>query len=257
MTSRRLILIVGLVLLVGGGAIVIAALAPSGGETPTVTSAPSPSTTLPEVLPGVSKLQRGDLEGARASVSAHLEKNPDDSKAWYFLALTYEQQNDIPGAIGIYEKILENDPRDYEAQFHIGQLRLKQNDLKAAAESFDQSLQLNSDFTAARVALAEVDTKLGNVDQAIKLYFAVIETRPMGVHLDTIRVPLAKLLMEVGQPENAAIQLNKALAENPDNVEAKELLAKAEGSGGSSTTTNPLPGATTTISGLDTAAVVA
>ena len=250
-TSRRLILIVGLILLVGGAAIVIAVVASAGEMTTTVTSSPSPPTTLPEVLPGVSELQSGDLEGARASVMAHLEKNPDDTKAWYFLALTYEQQNDIPGAVGVYEKILENDPRDYEAQFHIGQLRLKQNDLEGAAESFDQSLQLNSDFTAARVALAEVDAKLGNVDQAIKLYFAVIELRPMGVHMDAIRVPLAKLLLDVGQPENAIIQLNKALAENPENAEAKELLAKAEGTTGSTATTRPLPGVTTTISGLD------
>lgn len=246
MTSRRLILIVGLILLVGGGAIVIAALASSGGETTTVTSSPSPSTTLPEVLPGVSELQRGDLAGARATVSAHLEKNPNDSKAWYFLALTYEQQNDLPGAIGIYEQITKNDPRDFEAHFHIGQLRLKQKDLKAAAESFDQSLQLNSDFTAARVALAEVDAKLGNIDKAVKLYFEVIEMRPMGVHLDAIRVPLAKLLLEVGQPENAAIQLNKALAENPDNAEATELLAKAERSGSTSSTL----GTTTSTTGV-------
>ena len=164
-------------------------------------------------------------------MNAHLETNPDDLQAWYFLALTYEQDNDIPGAIGVYEKILKNDPRDFEAQFHIGQLQLKQNQPKAAAESFDQSLKLNSDFTAARVALAEVEGKLGNNDKAIKLYFEVIEMRPMGVHLDAIRVPLAKLLVDVGQPENAAIQLNKALAENPDNAEAKALLAKVEGSG--------------------------
>lgn len=75
----------------------------------------SAATTLPEVLPGVSELQRGDLEGARAKVTAHLEKNPDDAKAWYFLALTYEQQNDAPGAIAIYEKVLNNDPSDFEA----------------------------------------------------------------------------------------------------------------------------------------------
>jgi tetratricopeptide (TPR) repeat protein len=238
-TSRRLILIVGVILLVGGGAIVIAALASSGGGTTTVAFSPSPTATLPEVLPGVSELQRGDFEGARAQVNAHLEKNPDDSKAWYFLALTYEQQNDFPGAIGIYEKILENDPRDFEAYFHIGQLRLKQKDIKGAAESFDRSLQLNSDFTAARVALADAAGRLGDTDKAIKLYFETIDMRPMGVHLDTIRVALAKLLINVGQPDNAIIQLNKALAENADNAETSALLAKAESVKGTTTTTEP------------------
>lgn len=81
MTSRRPILIVGVILLVGGGAIVIATLASSGGGTTTVASFPSPTTNLPEVLPGVSELQRGDLAGARAAVNAHIAKNPDDSKA--------------------------------------------------------------------------------------------------------------------------------------------------------------------------------
>jgi tetratricopeptide (TPR) repeat protein len=219
-------------------------LASSGGGTTTVASSPSSTTTLPEVLPGVSELQRGDLEGARAKLNAHLEKNPDDSRAWYFLALTYEQQNDLPGAIGIYKKILENDPRDFEAHFHIGQLQSRQKDLKAAAQSFDQSLQLNSDFTAARVALADTAGRLGDTDKAIKLYFEVIDMRPMGVHLDAIRVALAKLLMDVGQPDNAVIQLNKALAENADNAEASALLTKAESAKGVTTTTEPTTGTT-------------
>jgi len=247
LTSRWLILVVGVILVVAGGAIVVAALVSSSGDPITVASAPSStSTTLPAMLPGVSELQGGDLEGARAAVTAHLEKNPDDSQAWYFLALTYEQENDILGAIGVYEEILKNDPRDFEAQFHIGRLQLKKDDLEAAAESFAKSLTLNSDFSAARVALAEVEGDLGNLDKAIKLYFEVIEMRPMGVHLDAIRVPLAKLLAEVGQPENAAIQLNKALAENPENVEAKALLAKVEESGSTSTTV----GMTTSTTGV-------
>lgn len=245
MTSRRLILIVGVLLLVGGVAVIVASLVSSGDGTTTVSSAPSlTTTTIPEILPGVAELQRGDLEAAQAKVKAHLEKNLDDTKAWYFLALTYERQKDLPSAVGVYGKILEIDPRDFEAFFHIGKIRVEQNDLEGAADSFDRSLQLNSDFTAARVALADTADSLGNADKAIKLYFEVIDMRPMGVHLDTIRVSLAKLLIEVGQPDNAAIQLNKALVENPDNAEASELLAKAESASGTTTTTL-LPTSTT------------
>lgn len=244
MTSRRLIFIVGVLLLVGGGAVLVGSLVSSSDGATTVSSVPGPTTTIPEVLPGVAELQRGELEAAQAEVKAHLEKNPDDAKAWYFLALTYEQQNDLPSAVGVYKKILEIDPRNFEAFFHIGQIQMKQKDLEGAAESFDRSLQLNSDFTAARVALADVAGRLGSADKAIKLYFEVIDMRPMGVHLDVIRVSLAKLLIGVGQPENATIQLNKALAENPDNTEASELLAKAESASGTTTTT-VLPTSTT------------
>ena len=112
---------------------------------------------------------------------------------------------------------------------------------------------MNNDFTAARVALAEVDAEMGEADKAIKLYFDVIEMRPMGTHLDEIRFALAKLLLKVGQPENAIIQLNKALVENPDNGEAKALLAQLQPGGtptsaaGSGTTGSATAsGATTT-----------
>lgn len=242
MSSKQLILVVGLILILGGAAIVAVALLSSREATTVTTLAVSTTSTLQESLPGVAELQRGDIAGAQAKARANLEKNPDDLASWFFLARTYEQTGDRDGAMKVYEQLLEADPNNFEAYFHIGQLRLAKKDLEGAAKSFDKALQINNDFTAARVSLAEVDTQLGNTDKAIKLYFEVLDMRPMGVHLDTIRVPLAKLLIKVKQPDNAAIQLNKAVAENPDNVEAKELLAELDKSGGST------PGAAETTS---------
>lgn len=83
----------------------------------------------------------------------------------------------------------------------------------------------NSDFTATRVALAETLVERGDADGAIELYFDVIKSQPMGVHFDQTRVALARLLVEVDQSQNASLQ-EKALAENPEKAEAKELLGE-------------------------------
>ena len=54
--------------------------------------------------------------------------------------------------------------------------------------------------------------------------YDVIEARPMGVHFGQLRYELALLLLEVGQPQNAALQLEKALVEDPGNDDARDLL---------------------------------
>lgn len=249
--GRRSLLVAGILLLVGGGAVAAAGLTRPGESTTTTVAGESTTTTIvAEALPGADEIRAGDMAGARRKIEAHLRTNPDDVRARYLLALTYERTADFEKALEVYRDVLEVDPADFEAYFRIGVIQRRQGDLEAAAQSFTESLQLNSDFTAARVALAETAAELGNIDKAVKLYFAVIEARPMGVHLDQIRVALARLLVKVDQRENAIIQLNKALAENAGNDEARRLLQEIEGgaaeggAAGTSTTGTTSPSGT-------------
>ena len=234
----------GLVLVLGGAAslgIVLGRRSPSGGTTTTSVRVTTTTTVLQDLVPGARQLGQGDIVGARKAIKDYMRINPDDLRAWYLLALTYERQNDLPGAIGVYQGLLKNDPQNFEAYFRIGELYRAENKLPEAATQYQKALDLNNDFTAARVALAEVDVALGQTDKAINLYFDVIEMRPMGTHLDEIRLALAKLLLNAGQSENAIIQLDKALIENPNNAEAEALLAKLQ-PGGATTTSGPSVG---------------
>ncbi|MCL4368267.1 MAG: tetratricopeptide repeat protein [Actinobacteria bacterium] len=247
MTLRRVLLVAGLVLVLGGAValgIVLGQRSSSTGATTTSARATTTTTVLQDLVPGAQQLGQGDVAGARKAIEDYMKVNPEDLRAWYLLALTYERQNDLPGAVKVYEDLLKDDPQNFEAHFRIAQLYRVQKRLGEAATEYQKALDLNNDFTAARVALAEVDVELGEIDKAINLYFDVIEMRPMGTHLDEIRLALAKLLLKVGQPENAIIQLNKALAENPDNAEAKALLAKLQPAGATATTA-PAGGGTT------------
>ncbi len=235
--GRGLLLAAGIILMVGGGVIATSGVVRSG-ETTTTTVAPTTTTvTIGESLPGADEIQAGDLSAARAEIEKHLEINPEDVRARYLLALTHVREGQLDEAIAIYREILEITPSDFEAYFQIGNIQRSRSDLEGAAESFDQSLRLNSDFTAAKVALAETVAELGDLDKAAGLYFDVIEARPLGVHVDQIRVALARLLVELDQRENALIQLDKARAENPENVEAKQLLGELETQATSTTTT--------------------
>lgn len=250
MFGRRLLLALGLLLAVGGlvvGGIVL--VRPSASTT--TTSAAATITTLVETAPGAAELKAGDLEGARAKLEQHLEVNPEDIEARYLLALVNEQAGAYDDAIRVYEEILEIDTRNFEAQFRIANILRRQGKLEEAKARYEESLLLNSDFTAARVSLAETLAELADVDGAIKLYFEVIEARPMGVHFDQIRVALARLLIEVDQSQNAALQLEKALAENPENAEAKKLLGDLRSS--STTVTQVGTGATDSTTATTTA----
>ena len=258
MTLRRVFLVAGLVLVLGGAVALGIVLGQRSPATETTTTSAGPTTTttvLQDLVPGAQQLSQGDVAGARKAIEEYMKVNPEDLRAWYLLALTYERQNDLAGAITIYQDLLRDDPQNFEAHFRIAQLYRAQKRLGDAQAEYQKALDLNNEFTAARVALAEVDTESGEIDKAVNLYFDVIEMRPMGTHLDQIRLALAKLLLKVGQPENAIIQLNKALVENPDNAEAKALLAELQPGGATATTTVPagggpaVSGATTTTKG--------
>jgi tetratricopeptide (TPR) repeat protein len=242
----RLFLAAGVSLLLVGAIvflIVLVVTGPGAGTTPTVARTTS-TTLLADVLPGQALLRAGDVKGARKAMEAHLQQNPDDLRVRFLLALSYERAGDKEGAIRSYRDITTVDPQSFEAYYHIGQLQRSQGKVADARASFAQSLELNRDFTASRVALAETSAQVGSLDQAIKLYFEVIQMHPMGTHLDQIRTSLAKLLVKAGQAENAVIQAQKALAENPDNAEAKKLLNQLKPSsatGAGTTTTSKAP----------------
>jgi Flp pilus assembly protein TadD len=237
----RAFLVAGVSLLLVGAIvflIVLVVTGPRSSSAPTAVRSTS-TTLLADVLPGQTFLRAGDVKGARKAMEAHLQQNPDDLRVRFLLALSYERVGDREGAIRAYRDITTVDPQSFEAYYHIGQLQRLQRKTADARASFAQSLELNGDFTAARVALAETSAQMGSLDQATKLYFEVIQTHPMGTHLDQIRTSLAKLLVKAGQAENAVIQLQKALAENPDNAEAKKLLnqLKPSAAAGAGTTT--------------------
>ena len=246
MTLRQVLLVAGLVLVLGGAValgIVLGQRAPDADTTTTSAGPTTTTTVLQDLVPGAQQLGQGDAVGARKAIEEYMKVNPEDLRAWYLLALTYERQNDLAGAVTVYQNLLRDDPQNFEAHFRIAQLYRAQKRVGEAAAEYQKALELNNEFTAARVALAEVDTELGETDKAVNLYFDVIEMRPMGTHLDQIRLALAKLLLNVGQPENAIIQLNKALVENPDNAEAKALLDKLQPGGATPATTTTGAGA--------------
>ena len=242
----RVFLVAGVSLLLVGAIvflIVLVVTGPGSSSAPTVARSSS-TTLLADVLPGQALLRAGDVKGARKAMEAHLQQNPDDLRVRFLLALSYERVGDKEGAIRAYREIATVDPQSFEAYYHVGRLQRLQGKVADARVSFARSLELNGDFTAARVALAETSAEVGSLDQAIKLYFEVIQIHPMGTHLDQIRTALAKLLVKVGQSENAVLQLQKALAENPDNAEAKKLLnqvkpSSRQGTGATSTTVAP------------------
>ncbi len=223
----RQLLTAGVVLLVVGMTallVVVANGSQGDGSIPGTTLRSSPTTRIQDVLPGSDQLRKGDVEGARSAILAHLRANPDDLQARFLLAMTYEREGDAAGAIQVYKDITKTDSRNFEAYFRMAQLQAAEKRQPEAIAALEKALEINPDFTAARVALAELSADTGDSDRAVKLYYEVIEARPMGTHLDQIRTALAGQLIKVNQPENAVIQLQKALAENPDNLDARRLL---------------------------------
>jgi hypothetical protein len=68
---------------------------------------------------GGHRLNRGDLDGARADFDAVIATQPDDLEAHYYLGIVMQMQQDISGAEAQYRRVLQLDPhyRDVEKRY--------------------------------------------------------------------------------------------------------------------------------------------
>ena len=71
-----------------------------------------------------------------------MKVNPEDLRAWYLLAQTYERQSDLPGAVKVYQNLLKDDPQNFEAYFRIAQLYRAQKRLAEAAAQYQTGPRL-------------------------------------------------------------------------------------------------------------------
>lgn len=169
--------------------------------------------------------QRWDL--AVEHYKKAVEEVPERSQAINNLGLAYFQLQKFAEAQACYEqatKISPNDPLPIEKLAEIfersgkikeaaeksmqaADLYLKLKDAEKAIENWARVTQLIPEHLKAHSRLALVHDRLGRKDQAIREYISV-----------------AALLQDVGQIGEAAKAVQKAVAIDPENNEAKQAL---------------------------------
>jgi Tfp pilus assembly protein PilF len=116
---------------------------------------------------GLAQLQRGNLEGARASLERAVQLDPSDPEAPTALAVTCEWQGDDVCADLSYARALQLDPSNPDAHNNRGVFLLRAGRFPEAAESFRHALRGRPDDRALHNNLGLALGRMGNGQAAL------------------------------------------------------------------------------------------
>ena len=122
-----------------------------------------------------AQLRSDDLEQASYSLARAKELNPEKASLWFAQAALVLRDERPEEAIPLIQRGLELNPDNPSAYFDLGNARIMLKDLPGALDSFEQATNLKPDFWEALNNQALVLYEMGNADEAIRRWRAVLK----------------------------------------------------------------------------------
>ena len=162
-----------------------------------------------------AQLRSDDLDQASQSLARAKDLNPNKPGLWFAqaaLALRDQQPED---AIPLIQRGLELDPKNASAYFDLGNARIMLDDLSSALISFEQATNLKPDFWEALNNQALVLYEMGQPDEAIRRWRAVLKIEENAEPL----LALAAALHQQGDNSDVPLGMaREALDKEPNYV---------------------------------------
>jgi Flp pilus assembly protein TadD len=169
----------------------------------------------------VQALAAADYELAYARVLAVLKLAPDFAAGYGNLGVILRRRGDIPGAIDAYRRALALEPRDPAILGNLAALYTglgREREAKAALTLAD--LRLATPYTIlARGDLEAID---GRIEEALRYYRRAARADPT---IPEPHLSIARLTRSAGRTDEARREAERALKLDPENSEAKAILA--------------------------------
>jgi tetratricopeptide (TPR) repeat protein len=162
-----------------------------------------------------AQLRSDDLDQASQSLARAKDLNPNKPGLWFAqaaLALRDQQPED---AIPLIQRGLELDPKNASAYFDLGNARIMLDDLSSALISFEQATNLKPDFWEALNNQALVLYEMGQPEEAIRRWRAVLKIEENAEPL----LALAAALHQQGDNSDVPLGMaREALDKEPNYV---------------------------------------
>src|ERR1039458_7799124 len=184
---------------------------------------------------GYAKSANGDLDGAITDHTKAIELNPQYASAYFYRGNVKAQQSDLDGAITDHTKAIELNPKYTEAYYNRGRENQTKGNLDNALADFNKAIELNPKFADPYANRGIVKRAKGDLDGSIADFATPMKLTP--------KIPAmfeAKSYSTGGQPlkddpqreamsgqnlnTNEVIDLETAVAKNPDNLSARTKL---------------------------------
>ncbi|ESW30453.1 hypothetical protein PHAVU_002G154200 [Phaseolus vulgaris] len=175
---------------------------------------------------------KGQHEKAVVYFRRALKLNKNFLSAWTLMGHEFVEMKNTPAAVDAYRRAVDIDPRDYRAWYGLGQAYEMMGMPLYALHYFKKSVFLQPNDSRLWIAMAQCyeTDQLRMLEEAVKCYRRAAncnDREAIALH------NLARLLSELGRPEEAAFFYKKDLErmeseerEGPKMVEALLYLAK-------------------------------
>ena len=176
-----------------------------------------------------ARFAQGDRAGAQAALLALTREAPESAEAWLTYGLTLTGNVDFKATIDALDRARTLSPRQLPVPRQVSMLvalaeaQLQSGDLKGAAETSAGLSRVAPEtpvsiYIASRIAMANNDYKTA-VDKLRKL-------RKSAPGFLEARLLLGMALLAEGNAQQASVELNDILVQNPAHAGARQLLAQ-------------------------------
>lgn len=213
--------------------------------------------------PWLAEMQRllhaDRLDLVQSAARERMARQPDDADGYYVLGLASRAQGNADAALENFRNAVRARHDHADAHLQIGQIRAESGDLEDAADHFQLAIAFDSVCAGAHIGLARIAREDGRVEECIaqldRLISLVPDCAPAYFELGLARnrqgdtagaeaayshavrvdaghveslVNLALIhLMQLGNPGRAETLLRRAVALQPDMIEAQANLGLA------------------------------
>ena len=165
-----------------------------------------------------SSLQRQQLfEDARKAYQQALSIEPDNLQALVGLARLYSSMEDYQHAQETYEQAGKKHPKEAGIWFELGMLHARKKEWDIALEDLALAVKLEPENRQFINTYGFALCRNGKFEESYKVFIKINE--PAKAHYQ-----VARMMEHVGKKEEAREHLIKALANQPDFPDAKEML---------------------------------
>ena len=176
---------------------------------------------------GIALAQTGKIEEAVAHYEQALRIKPDYAEAHYNLGDALLRANRVREAIGEYEQALRIKPDYAQAHYNLGVSLVQLGRLQEAMGHWEQALRIKPDYADAHNNLGNALLQGGRIDDAIGHYEQALRVKP---DLAVAHCNLGVALEQAGKLQDAIGHYEQALRIKPDYTEARNALARLQGS---------------------------
>jgi tetratricopeptide (TPR) repeat protein len=115
---------------------------------------------------GIALLEMRRFDDARQILSKSAERDPQNARAWFNLALLARATGDSAAARADFQKVATIDPDDTGTQYFLGYLATQDQKYDQAVAAFKRAIALDPLDISAEFGLSQAEQDLGHADEA-------------------------------------------------------------------------------------------